>query len=189
MSTETSVLNFKQFKKDLTRGQRFQDYCCMLLWYMRKTPICNFQSHDFQKFFGENLQMEEFKYDEQSMMSENLFIETKERVSPHVDLHPAGIYAKDKPIKYTIGNYDEIWRFKRSKLVDLHRTGNYREIEVKNKETEVVTAKGFLLDKNKANEICEDKLENLSEKCMKYMPKEVQEIIKSNHKTNETTNQ
>jgi hypothetical protein len=182
MSTEMNVpseeILEKQFQVNLLRGQRFQDYCCLALWHLRKTPICNFQSHVFQKHFGENLQKEEFKCDERSIESSNLFVETKERVLETQELHPAGIYQRDNAIRFTIGNYDEIWRFSKKKLIELHKSGQYREVPVKNPETGVVTAEGFLLPKADADKYCEDCLKDLkATKLGQFIPDDILRML------------
>ena len=160
----------KEFYKNLEKGQRFQDYYSFILWHERKRTLCNFQRHDFQKLIGENLQKEEIKYDELSITSKNLFIETEERVSSHQNLKPAGIYAIDNPRSYVVGNYDNVWIFRTEQLKKFHTEEKPDEVPVKNKITGTVTAKGFLLPKKIANNLCYDKIEDLWTKWTELIP-------------------
>ena len=167
----------QQFYKNLKKGQRFQDYYSLVLWHERKKVLCNFQSHDVQKLIGENLQKEEIKYDEVSMDSKNIFIETKERVCGHHNLKPAGIYAQDNPKTYVVGNYDVIWTFNIETLQKFHKTNKPEEKPVENKKTGVVTAKGFVLSKKKADELCYDKMANLSRRWRQFFPTHIAEKL------------
>lgn len=124
---------------------KFEDFVAHKL-YDAGIPIGVHRSRSYQRY-GESRAGFEIKHDMRRVETQNLFIETEERSTASVDtpLKPAGIYAEDNSWLYVIGDYHKLWIFANKTLRQLHATGRYKDSQTIDKQSGVVTAKGFLL--------------------------------------------
>ena len=150
---------YKQLYQDrLPIGQRFQDHCALQIMKNLHIALVNLQSKDYQFKIGENLQGFEIKYDQSFVNTNNLYIETEHRVSPHQEYYAGGILRKDNSWLYCIGNYEVIYIFSKKFLTNLYNSGRYNVIE-----NNLMTSKGFLLPKDDADKYSVHKIENNQE--------------------------
>lgn len=159
---ETSYPNYcisnSGHKNSFEVGNEFQDFVCIEL---AKDGIIlqNINSKKFQYTTGENLQGFEIKYDARCTGDINteptyrLSIEIAEKSKEtNISFVPSGIYRSDNSWMYIQGNYNGFWIFPKNILVELHKSGRY-------KEHECSTVKKFYLPIEDADRYCAKKYE------------------------------
>lgn len=133
------------YKDKLEKGLEFQDFCIELLLSELGLAITPYCSRAYQIRRGETRQGAEIKYDMRLHETGNLFIEIAEKSSVDMPFYTnSGIYRTDNTWLYVIGDYSKVYIFAKNLLRHIHKTGRYREIEIKRK-----TSKGFLLPPEK----------------------------------------
>lgn len=133
------------YKDQLNRGLIFQDFIYEIL-SREGIMTVSYGSKLFQQRKGENKARMEIKFDG-NMHTGNLYIEIAEKSDPkNADYIESGIYRSCT--EYVIGNYNTIFRLPTSVLRLVHKTGRYKEVEIKLK-----TSKGFLYPQGEASRI------------------------------------
>ncbi len=141
----------EEYKEKLQVGLEYQDYITDLLLHEIGLPISTYSSRKYQHR-GENAQGVEIKFDRLLAETGNTYIEVAEKTNaknPH--FVPSGIYREDNTWLYVIGNYEEIYIWSKKFLINLHKTGRYREVENP-------TSKGFLIDRDNTEKYCIKKI-------------------------------
>ena len=138
-------MNYDDYRKEKSdKGNKFEDYVYPILckeWGVKFTP---YKTKYQQYNVGENSFGIEIKFDEKSINSPNLYIETEEKSDPSLlSFSKSGIYRKDNSWLYLIGNYDIFYIFLKKRLKDLHNSNKYDEVETK-------TSQGFLIPQAEA---------------------------------------
>lgn len=137
------------YKEMLGKGLHFQDFVVEEL-YKIGLPIISYSSKEYQTMIGENKAGLEIKLDNNYKKTGNLYIEIAEKTkAANPDYIPSGIYRSDNTWLYLIGNYEEIYIYAKKFLIQLHKCGKYREIEITRG-----TSMGYLLPKKDAIKYC-----------------------------------
>ena len=137
------------YQEKLGEGLHFQDFVVEEL-YKIGLPIISYSSKEYQNMIGENKAGLEIKLDNKYKTTGNLYIEIAEKTkAENPNYIRSGIYRSDNTWLYLIGDYEKIYIFAKSFLVQLHNCGKYREIEIPLK-----TSKGYLLPEKQAIKYC-----------------------------------
>lgn len=141
----------EEYKEKLQAGLEYQDYITDLLLHEIGLPISTYSSRKYQHR-GENAQGVEIKLDDKMAETGNIYIEVAEKANADNPYYvPSGIYRDDNTWLYVIGNYEEIYIWAKKFLVNLHKTGRYREVEIP-------TSRGFLIDRDSTEKYCIKKI-------------------------------
>jgi hypothetical protein len=112
--------------------------------------ICKLTFYDkkIEQLRGETEEGYEIKFDDNLKITGNLYIEYQEKThKDNVMYVNSGILKDDNTIYFVIGNYDEVFIFKKEILLELYNSFLFRHV-VKD------TSKGFLIQRYKAFKLC-----------------------------------
>jgi len=152
----------ENYKKCLKKGLEFQDFVTDVLINEIGISLSTYGSQKYQYTKGENKQGFEIKFDDKYNETGNIYIEIAEKSDPaNTEYVKSGIYRNDNTWLYLIGNYDEIYIFGKSTLILMH--GQIKNGQPRYKEITIATSKGFLVPKDKAEELCLKKINFLKE--------------------------
>jgi len=123
------------------QGINYQDYIVKTL-YTFGIIIIPLSSKQAQYTIGESLTGHEIKFDAKFEITDNLYIETHEKVNAtNLSFIRSGILREDNILFYIIGNYSECYIFTKNTLKTIAQTCH---------KVETQTSQGFLLPRKKA---------------------------------------
>lgn len=126
------------YKEKLEQGLTYQDFVIDEL-YRHGLPIISYSSKKYQMEVGENKPGFEIKNDQKFHKTGNLYIEIAEKSSPQISTWTAsGIFRNDNTWLYIIGDYQRIFVFGKSQLIQASLRSKF--LKVWNE-----TSRGFLL--------------------------------------------
>lgn len=133
----------------LKEGAAFQDF--IMERSARIGMILNAYCSKEGQRLGENLMGMEIKRDGRYRETQNLYIEVAEKARPRSgDYAPSGIMRSDNSWLYGIGDELQFWIF----AISLLRHFYSRRSEMKFRDAEIETSRGFLIPTNKATQFC-----------------------------------
>ena len=102
-----------------------------------------YENLEDQYNIGETVQGYEIKYDAKYEITGNLYIEVSEKTHNNNEHYiDSGIYRSDNTHTWIIGNYKDVYTFKKNTLIQIHKNNLYF------KEVKTDTSQGMLLDKH-----------------------------------------
>lgn len=117
------------YQRQLEDGQRFQDHVMQVFYEHLKYPLSMFSSREKQ-MHAENMQGVEIKYDKKFRSTGNLYIEVKEKSSCTNERWVAsGIMKDSDDWLFCVGDYEELFVFARSLLVNWYKGKKYPVVE------------------------------------------------------------
>lgn len=135
-------MSYDEYRKaKIESGLLYQDFVIDALSSLLGLHVQQYASRTYQLTVGETRQGVEIKHDEKYASTGNLWIEMAEKARPRAgDYVPSGIHRNDNAWLYVIGDYNTIFVFARTMLIELANSGRYRRIENRTR-----TSEGFLL--------------------------------------------
>jgi len=133
----------ENYKYQLKEGKEFEKYVKKQLIEKRKLYLDIIEDKVEQYTIGETMQGYEIKYDKLYKRWGNLYIEIKEKTNPqNYEYVLSGIFRDDNTHTWIIGDYTEVYMFKKNVLIDIYNKKEYfGDIKI----TE--TSHGILLNK------------------------------------------
>ena len=142
----------ENYKEMLQKGLEYQDFVTYVLINELGIALSSYGSIKHQYTKGENKQGFEIKFDDKYKTTNNLYIETEEK-SNKLNLYfvASGIFRNDNTWLFVIGNYEEIFIFSKKHLKLMYNSKKFRHVVTE-------TSKGFLIDKEHAENYCIKKI-------------------------------
>jgi len=135
------------YKNCLEKGLEYQDFVTDILLNEIGVSLSNYSSKKFQ-LKGENKQGIEIKFDDLYKATNNIYIEIAEKSNANNEnFVNSGIFRNDNTWLYVIGDYDYIFIFGKSFLINMYYSKRFKEIET-------MTSKGFLIPSDEAKKYC-----------------------------------
>jgi hypothetical protein len=132
------------YKQKLKEGKRFEKY---IKTELKKHGLyLDFYNNKKDQYnIGETKQGYEIKYDKIYKKTGNLYIEIAEKSDANnYNYIKSGIFRDDNTHTWIIGNYNEVFFFKKQKLCEIYKLSKCKFVQT-------TTSKGFLLDKDLIN--------------------------------------
>lgn len=134
-----------EYKINFKKGLEYQKFIKKIFKKKYNFEL-NFYENIYDQYYkGETKEGFEIKFDDLLKKYNNLYIEIGEKTNKkNKEYKPSGIFRKDNTKWYVIGNYNEIWIFKKYILLNYFINLNF------NKKIEIIktteTSKGFILN-------------------------------------------
>ena len=129
------------YKQQLADGKAFEQYVKQQLAEKRQMHLDIIDSKEEQITIGETRQGYEIKYDKRYKNTGNLYIETKEKSNPaNPNYVASGIFRQDNTHTWIIGDYKQVYMFKKQTLVEVYEEKQYLRYVT------TATSHGFLLN-------------------------------------------
>lgn len=124
------VTSYKKYYDEcLEMGKEFQDFISVLLLKEIGISLSGMSSKKYQTSVGENLQGIEIKFDNKFKLTNNVYIEVKEKSDPNNAVYvDSGIYRKDNTWIYIIGDYNTVFIFGKEHLKLMHKSNKYHQV-------------------------------------------------------------
>ena len=158
-------MNYDDYRREMSeKGTKYENYIYPIFakeWGVPESWVKPYQEKDEQIDIGENSLGVEIKYDEKSIKSKNIYIETAEKSVPYKpDYTPSGIYRDDNSWLFAIGNYDIYYVFLINHLRELESLDGWGRVETP-------TSRAFLMPHKEAEKLA------LNFTRLKYIPEQL----------------
>jgi DNA-binding protein H-NS len=132
----------ENYKYQLEEGKEFEKYVKKQLQEKKQLHLDIIEDEVNQYTIGETIQGYEIKYDKKYKDTGNLYIEIKEKTNPNnAKFVLSGIFRQDNTHTWIIGNYDEVYMFKKDTLIEIYNKQEYVRY------VKTLTSHGVLLNK------------------------------------------
>ena len=137
--------NTELYNKNLNKGEKYQEFIKAVFKDKLNINLNFYKTKKEQYNIGETQEGYEVKFDDMFEKTGNIYIEFCEKTNEeNKEYIPSGILRNDNTKYYVIGNYKEIYIFKKYKLLNFFVNLNFKNKIYTIKTT--ATSKGFLLD-------------------------------------------
>lgn len=142
MGGETKSKMTQLYKYNLSRGKAYEQYIIENLPEFLGQDLTLYDNVQDQYNIGETVQGYEIKYDAKYEETGNLYIEISEKTDKNNTHYVAsGINRSDNTHTWIIGNYNDVFLFKKNTLIEIYKNNLYFKF------VQTLTSKGILLNK------------------------------------------
>lgn len=139
--------NTELYSKNLSKGEKYQEFVKGVFKEKLNINLNFYKTKKEQYNIGETQEGYEVKFDDMLERTGNIYIEFCEKTNKeNKEYIPSGVLRNDNTKFYVIGNYKEIYIFKKYKLLNFFVNLNFNNKIHLIKTTQ--TSKGFLLNYN-----------------------------------------
>jgi hypothetical protein len=143
----------KYYMQKLEEGKKYEKFIKQELYIKKQLTLNLCDNKQEQINIGENLEGIEIKFDNKKSKYGNIYIEFQEKTNENnINWINSGILRKDNTHSWIIGDYQEAFIFWKFHLKQLYENNLYL------RKVSTQTSKGFLLDPEKQNKYCINKL-------------------------------